>query len=316
MGDAERELNSLVSDAVQLRASQDAFFKRVFESLPSCVRRTLFEEKEEEKEARTVDEATKLIGEASVLLKRSHVMDALAGFEKAVGRVYYVELRPKAPHWREAGVRDEYIKVVRKDDIVAARALTGVADCLFLLNQWNECLSTCNFVLQLQLSDKNVVIPVLVLRAKSILKLNKQDAEETALRDLVKGSELDPENTTVKSLLLDVRNSIKAREKKEKQAFGGLFNKKGVRLALDGDDAKQPKALEEEEEEEAKVKTDLDPLELEAARHAGLDANDPAIRELLIRLSTKEGRELFERETQRLEKVQQKDSAYWKVVIT
>ena len=268
--DAEKELNSLFKDAVELRHSQDAHARRYFESLPACIQKTLFEETIPIAE-RNVEKARAFLSQGDVLFNRKKLIEALDAYEKGVGQVYFVHLRENAPHWRERGVRDEWIKVKRLDDKIALNGLVKVGTCLFTIKQYNEAFSVADFAVNM---DSNCV-SAHVLRAKSRLYAPlAKGSEEQALRDFAFVLKLDPENEESKQYILDIRKGIASKQKKEKEMFGGKLNKPGVRLV------EESIKKEEEEEEEEKVRFELDDLEIEAAKDAGLDPSDPMIKEL------------------------------------
>jgi hypothetical protein len=315
---SEKELNSIIEDALNLRHSQDSQMKRYFESLPNCIQKTLFSPTNNSK--RNVDISKEFLNKGKQLLLRNEYIEALTSFETGISNIWFVELRPNAPHWKDKGVRDEWIKVYKTKDILCMEFLSYIAECLFQLKQFNECISNADWVVRLDERldsdeverEEDELVPsltrALLNRAKAYLKLNKIDSEEIAIGDLLRILEVNPGERQAKEMLLDLKNSAQKKLKNDKKVFGGLFNKPGVRLIEE--------RTEEEMEEKLAKKRDLDLLEIEAAKQAGLDVTDPTIRELLIRLSTKEGQQLFEREAARLKKVELRNQAIWWITVT
>lgn len=297
-GSAEKELNSLINDAVEMRHKQDAFTRRYFESLPICIQKTLFDP-EEEQSQRSIERFHRFMSEGDTLFKRNRTIEALQEYERAVGQVYYVVLRDNAPHWRERGVRDEWIRVKKydEDESLAAKALLKIAQCLFMCKQYREAESIATFVLGIN----NQSPDALVMRARCMFKLPRAlEMQDDIARDLASAIKVDPQNAEAKQMLGDLKVLVDAQVVKESKMFKGVLNTPGVRL--------DPPVKQEEDEVE---RSELNELELEAAAQAGLDVSDPAIRQLLLKLTTKKGRELFEKEQERLEKVEKRDNARW-----
>lgn len=338
----QNELDSILSDALELRRQQDAIHKRHFESLPDCVQKSLFQPQKE----KGVDSANELLEEATELFQQKQVIQALTKYESALACVWYVELRPQAPHWRDKGVRDEWILVKRLDDLLATHILVKIVSCLFKLKMYGECQECCDQTLKHigrtkhdNLAQSSAIAYSYRARCKLQLKRNR-DFEESALRDLVQANKLHPDDEETQMLMTNLETSIRRSRAKVDDAFKGAFLKNPGLLSNETDSDGVEKAIQAKYGREAleeatqisskgmkvvrqreakaaqEVRTELDGVELEAARLAGLDVSDPTIRQILLRLSTEEGRELFDKEEERLEKLEQHNQAIrWLAII-
>ena len=312
MQEEEKELTSIFHDAVNLRRNQDAFYKRYFESLPACVQKTLFIESSTQ--TRDLETCLRYLQEGQELFSKKQYFDALSKFEDACACVWFIKLRENAPHWRERGVRDEWIKVTKLDDDLAGLSLLRVCECLYEIKQWNECFSIVNHVVKL--IPENAM--AYFIRARCRLKMKTQDCEELAMKDLIQAKDLDPENKKIINQIIDLQAALEYYGEKMKKAYGGFLKKPGTRFIDNQNKIKLFKEIDSDQEEED-LKTELDALEIEAAKEAGLDANDPIIRSLLLRMSSKKGRELFEKEEERIKKVELQNRTWkwtWMVIIT
>lgn len=283
--EAERELNNILSDAYKMRSERDRVHKRVFESLPDAVQKSLFDPSQDSLKGE--EACLGLLRQADALQQRKQILDALDGYERALACVWYCVLRDGAPHWRNFGVKDEWIRVVRNNDGLAAECLGKAAVCLYEMKLYVECLQACEGALALDAKRGDA----LKVRANVVLVLKRPDCEDLALRDLIKAKEVMPGDEAIDTQIAMLRDALRKSKEKEKKMFGGFLNKDPSILRM----------AEEKEEimkqiNQPVIKTDLDPIELEAAKDAGLDVNDPEIRNFLIRLGTVEGREMFERE--------------------
>lgn len=322
MHEEEKELTSIFHDAVNLRRNQDAFYKRYFESLPTCVQKTLFTESSTQ--TRDLETCRRYLQEGQESFSKNQYFDALSKFEDACACVWFIKLRENAPHWKERGVRDEWIKVTKLDDNLAGLSLLRVCECLYEIKQWNECFSIVNHVVKL--IPENAM--AYFIRARCRLKMKTQDCEELAMKDLIQAKDLDPENTKIINQIIDLQAALENYREKMKKAYGGFLKKPETRF-IDNQSKGQTSAKKkmnldkikefDSDQEEEDFKTELDALEIEAAKEAGLDANDPIIRSLLLRLSSKKGRELFEKEEERIKKVELQNRTWkwtWMVIIT
>lgn len=203
MTDAHRELGALMDDVMAIRRGEDAKWSRAFDSLPPCVQRTLFVKPGlENDDDDDVDELTRL--------------------ERDLCAVWFVELKPNAPHWGEKGVRDEWITITTPQG--CPDSLVQMAACYFKLGRWDECESHCNFALRLDTGNAGA----LVWRARCRLAVNSRDSTALALNDLQRADAQLPEDLEILHLLRQVQRSARQQQEAAKQAFGGIFQPRPV----------------------------------------------------------------------------------------
>ncbi|KAH9258896.1 hypothetical protein BASA81_002960 [Batrachochytrium salamandrivorans] len=197
MTDARRELDALMEDVMTIRRGEDAKWRREFDLLPPCVQRTLF------------------VKPKSALGLND---DELVRLERDLCEVWFVELKPNAPHWGEKGVRDEWITITTPQECPGS--LVEMAACYFKLGRWKECESHCNFALRLDSGNPRA----LVRRAQCRLAMNSRDCTTLALKDLQRANALLPADLEILHLLRQVQRSAQQQEEAARQVFGGIFH--------------------------------------------------------------------------------------------
>lgn len=251
----KRELDAMFADAVEIRRGMDAPMRRNFDALPNCVQKTLYV-------AAIPANCNDAIKET---IKLEEWDKAIGLLECELGKVWFVTIKPNSPHWRDKGVRDEWLQVCCTNTKQAVECVIQIAMCLFAMKRWQECELICTQTLKLL--DSNAA-DLLVLRAQCRLQVNARDADKCALEDLQLANQQRPNHALTLRLLQTIRKSLSKSNANQKQVFGGIFQ--------------QPTAAR-----------GLSTIEQEAALLAGLDINNEETRNLLMQLSTDDGRKQF-----------------------
>jgi peptidylprolyl isomerase len=97
---------------------------------------------------------------------------------------------------------------------------SNAAMCYVKLKEWSDATRACNHVLDIDSETKN--IKALYRRGFSRMKLGLYKEAKTDLMDVYK---IDNANKDVRKALAQLKEEIANSKKKEKAAFGGLFNK-------------------------------------------------------------------------------------------
>lgn len=98
---------------------------------------------------------------------------------------------------------------------------SNAAMCYIKLNQWTEAIAACDKVLELD-SEANTNIKALYRRG--LARLNIGMLKESKL-DLLAAFNLDASNKDVRKALAKLKEKKEQDKKKEKAAFGGIFDK-------------------------------------------------------------------------------------------
>ena len=242
-----------MQQAAEIRAAEDAKYRRRFDALPAAVQRTLFVP---EGAGTGRDRAKAMREEGNALYHAGAHVDALELFEGALRHVWFVTPNSGAPSFRASGIRDEWLTITCVDKEETCLCLLNAALCLSQLKQWDEAIAMCQCAL-VHATTKELQAKALFRAATAKQRRNKGNDDEEAIGDLSRALQLDGLGGKVKNALDQARSKRLLHLAEEKHMFSGVLH--------EGD-------LYEPEPNEQQIK--------EAAEF-GLDLHNPQIRRAL-----------------------------------
>ena len=175
-----------------------------------------FEEKVKEKYLMTTEErlamAEKLKAAGTALFQTSQFAEAAAKYESAAE--YSVE--------GDSNV-DDTMMIPDNERPLFVSCWSNTAMCLIKLNKWTDAIQACNKVLAL---DSEATTNTKALYRRGLARIHTGFLKE-AKDDLMAAYSLDKTNKDVRKALALLKEEVAEAKKKEKAAFGGLFDRPG-----------------------------------------------------------------------------------------
>jgi peptidylprolyl isomerase len=169
-----------------------------------------FKEKQKEKYEMSPEErvefAKKLKAEGTEFFQNKKYQDAVTKYEDAAN--YAVD----------EGISGN--DVPEEDHALYVSCSLNVAMCNMKLKEWADAIQACNSVLEIDSEAKNIK----ALYRRGLARMNMGLLQE-AKEDLMVAYKEDPQNKDVRKALASIKEKHAENKKKEKAAFGGLFNK-------------------------------------------------------------------------------------------
>lgn len=257
----DNELGNMLQDAVKLKSAQMGQKRKTYETWPYFVQHTLFHgEKEHFKAWRHLPFAEKMVKSEELkdagnkLFKEKNYSDAVDRYEEAGTLIHYCYSTD--PGWRKnnRGIDDDVLVLVEdtgetpEDKEQQKRFRTAlcvnIAACKLKLSNWEEAIVACDTALELD--PKNV--KALFRRAIARITPGKCTAydQDLAIKDLVKASHLDPDDSMVATKLRELRQARKEQLAKDKTTFNNMFDRGTIYKGDEGGDGTRPSAAHEE----------------------------------------------------------------------
>ena len=170
-----------------------------------------FQEKPKERWQMTAEErlerANKLKAEGTEFFNKQNFHEATAKYEDA------------ASYSVDEGMEGDDIPEEERPLYVSC--WSNAAMCYLKLKEWPDAVRACNSVLSIETEAKSN-IKALYRRGYARMKLGLY---KEAKADLMDAYKIDSSNKDVRKALADLKEAMAASKKKEKDAFGGLFNR-------------------------------------------------------------------------------------------
>lgn len=236
----DNELGNMLQDAVKLKSAQMGQKRKTYETWPFFTQHTIFHgEKENFAAWRQLPFDEKMVHsnemkeEGNKLYREKDWSGAIDKYEEACTLVYYCY--SSDPGWRKnnRGIDDDVITLVddkgsteedAKQQIkLRLTCALNIAACKLQLQKYDEVIAACTAALEL---DKRSV-KALYRRAEARIRPNSSTAydHDLAIQDLQKANKIEPNNTTVTSLLNELKGERKTQREKDSQTFEGMFDR-------------------------------------------------------------------------------------------
>ena len=264
---ADCDFNTILQQAAALKSYSQAPFRKRYDSFPPWYQHTLFSS-EDLIQLRESGDAESMIAFASEsktkgnsLYNTEHYLEASVEYENALGVFNWLE--PLDEDWMKKDFDDERIlerSFESSDEALNATGrnlrlscLLNIARCYQNLLEWPSCITACDFALAID--PESVKALYLRSQARSLPVNCGAFESDQAMADLKLAYELAPKNVTIAGLhtlhthlftklpslqpcfnyhpsfsaaYKELRSSTQRQAKKDREMFGGLFNRGSV----------------------------------------------------------------------------------------
>lgn len=241
----DNEFGNILQEAVKIKGAQMNQKRKQYEVWPYFVQHTLFHGEKDDFKAwrrlpydQKMEQAQKLKKTGNDLFSERNFTDAVDRYEEAGGLFYYCY--SSDPEWRKnnRGIDDDVLHLV--DDLkegseelsaseqaeIKKLRLTcclNLGACKIKLSKWEEAIKACDMALELEPDN----VKALYRRAEARVKPGKATAYDTdlAIKDLALANKNDPNDKTVKTMLVKLREERAGQREKDKKTFTGMFDR-------------------------------------------------------------------------------------------
>lgn len=238
----DNEIGNMLQEAVKLKTAQINQKRRTYETWPFFVQHTIFHGEKDDPPIRAWRQlpfAEKIViserikEEGNQRYNEKDWSGAVDKYEEAPTLVYYCYSTD--PGWRKnnRGIDDDVLVLVddhgeTEEDKKAQEKLRttcalNIAACKLHQQKFDEVVAACTAVIKLD--DQSV--KAYYRRAEALIRPNSATAYDydMAIKDLVKAQSIDPKNTTVSRLLVQLRADRKLQREKDNKTFSGMFGR-------------------------------------------------------------------------------------------
>ena len=251
----------MMQEAVKIKEEQMKKERRIWDRFPAYFQHTLFHGESDEKvkagrklaPAEQLGVAEEFKQEGNDAYKANNFKLAMEKYERALALLWYYEAVD--PEWKKKGLRDESFQIVQlwtkinpqdtellgKVKDLISKVLNNIAFIGLKSKDWKSCFQACSQALALNPNNAKA----LYIRAQALVGAPSSGGTEyeQALKDLAQASTLLPSKKGIAAMFKKLQQSMKQQKQKDKEQFGGMFNRGSVRAG----EAKQAKAKEEVE---------------------------------------------------------------------
>eukprot|EP00938_MAST-03A_sp_MAST-3A-sp1_P004712 g4712.t1 len=236
-----KTFNEVLQEAANIKSEQMKKERRVFESRPEFLKRTLTHHSIKEfKPLRECDDEMRIKHseafkkEGNEAYKSADYKKARDKYERGISVILYVV--NVNPDWKKKGMYDKDLKIMDmetqvKDEALGERVrelkislLINLGMVLIKTCRWTQARQTLDYVLE-NLDSNHVKALYHKARVLSLPASSGATEFEMAVQCLSRANRVDPSNVSVSKMLKRMRRDMKAQRVSDRKTFGGLFGR-------------------------------------------------------------------------------------------